>query len=118
MTYSLLKNSDYYEIKKLSGKDEKDHTISFEFSPPIPNLLFIRRNSKTKGKFCCIIDETKGIFVGVYNLIRTEDIIELSVTPTKGRQPLWFKDYKWSAEIQIHKDGNLKISSSWQRVLG
>ena len=67
ITYDLVKNSDYYEIKKLSGKDEKDHTITFEFSPAIPNLLSLGSNSKTNGRFSCVVEENRGIFAGDYD---------------------------------------------------
>jgi hypothetical protein len=69
ITYDLINNSDYYELKKISGNDGEGHTISFEFSPAIPNLLSIR-DSKVKGRFSCIIDEKKGIFAGEYYLTR------------------------------------------------
>jgi len=46
--FSLVKNSNYYEIRKISGKDEEDHTVAFEFSPAIPNLLSLRSILKIK----------------------------------------------------------------------
>jgi len=122
ITYDLLNNSDYYEIKQISGNDEEGHTISFEFSPAIPNLLSLGSNSKIKGRFSCIIDEKKGIFAGEYYLTRTGDTIEFNITPTKGWQPfpgkLWLKTYKWTSEIQILDIGDIKITSYWRRIKG
>ena len=120
INYYFINNSDYYEIKKISGNDEEGHTISFEFSPAIPNLLSLRSNSKINGRFSCIIDEKKGIFGGEYYLSRTGDTIEFRITPTKGWQPfpgkLWLKTYKWTSEIQIQDIGDIKINSYWRRI--
>jgi hypothetical protein len=122
ISYILKKNFDYYEIKQLSGNDNEGHTISFEFSPAIPNLLFLGSNSKINGRFSCIIDEKMGIFAGEYYLTRTGETIEFSITPTKGWQPfpgkLWLKAYKWTSEIQIQDIGDIKISSNWRRIKG
>jgi len=117
MTFNLIKNSDYYEIKKISGNDDKDHTVSFEFSPAIPNLIALRSNSKIKGRFSCIIDEKKGIFAGEYYLTRTGNTIEFIIQPTKGWQPfpgkLWLKTYKWNSKIQFYDIDDVKINSYW-----
>ena len=122
ITFSLIKNSDYYEIRKISGKDEEDHTVSFEFSPAIPNLLSLRSNSKINGNFSTIIDKKKGIFAGEYYLTRTGEVIEFIVTPTKGWQPfpgkLWVKTYKWISEIHVQDIRDIKISSYWRRIKG
>jgi len=122
ITYDLINNSDYYEIKQINGNNEEGHTISFEFSPTIPNLLFLGRNSKIKGRFSCIIDEKKGIFAGEYYLTRAGDTIKFNITPTKGWQPfpgkLWLKTYKWTSEIQIQYIGDIKINSYWRRIKG
>jgi hypothetical protein len=120
ITFSLVKNSDYYEIKKTSGNDDKDHTVSFEFSPAIPNLIALRSNSKIKGRFSCIIDEKKGIFAGEYYLTRTGDTIEFIIQPTKGWQlfpgKLWLKTYIWVANIEILEDFEFKVHSNWTRL--
>jgi len=121
ITYDLINNSDYYELKKISGNDGEGHTISFEFSPAIPNLLSIR-DSKVKGRFSCIIDEKKGIFAGEYYLTRNGDTIEFNITPTKGWQPfpgkLWLKTYKWTSKMQFQDTGDIQSTSSWRRIKG
>lgn len=118
----LKNNSDYYEIQKISGRNEGDHTISFEFSPAIPNLLSLGSKTKIKGRFSCIIDEKKGIFAGEYYLTRTGDIIKFSITPTRGWQPfpgnLWLKNYKWTSSIHIQDIEVIKMSSSWRKIIG
>ncbi|MHA1459473.1 MAG: hypothetical protein ACTSQR_07415 [Promethearchaeota archaeon] len=120
ISFSLVKNSDYYEIKKISGCDEEDHTVSFEFSPAIPNLLTLKNNVKLNGKFSCIIDEIKGIFAGKYYLTRTGDTIEFIIHPTKGCQPfpgkLWLKTCEWTSKIQFHDINDIKINSYWRRI--
>ena len=120
ITYDLLKNFDYYEIKKISGKDEKDHTVSFEFSPSIPNLLTLRSNLKIKGRFSCIIDKKKGVFAGEYYITRNRNIIEFNIQPTKCWQPfpglLWIKTFQWNSEMIIQNDKSISINSAWKRV--
>ncbi|MBY9019571.1 MAG: hypothetical protein KGD67_00840 [Candidatus Lokiarchaeota archaeon] len=120
ITYDLLKNFDYYEIKKISGKDEKDHTVSFEFSPSIPNLLTLRSNMKFKGRFSCIIDRKKGVFAGEYYITRKGSIIEFIIQPTKGWQPfpglLWIKTFKWHSEMIIQNNKNISINTTWKRI--
>ena len=122
LTFNIIKNSNYYEIKKISRKDEEDHTVSFEFSPAIPNLLSLRSNLKVNGRFSCLIDEKTGIFGGVYYLTRSRDTIEIIIQPTKGRQPfpgkLWLKTYKWISKMHIQDIGDIKINSYWQRIIG
>jgi len=122
ITFSLVKNHDYYEIEKISGKDEENHTVSFEFSPALPNLLSLRSNLKVKGRFSCIIEEIKGVFAGEYYLTRTGDTIEFIIQPTKGRQPfpgkLWLKTYNWISKIQIYAIDDIKINSYWRRIKG
>ncbi|MFX0049215.1 MAG: hypothetical protein ACFE8G_13800, partial [Candidatus Hermodarchaeota archaeon] len=121
-SYDLINNSDYYEIKHISGNDEEGHSISFEFSPAIPNLLSLRSKSKMRGKFSCIIDKKIWIFAGKYYLNRTGDTILFKITPTKGWQPLpgklWLKSYKWTSKIEIRDIGNIIINSYWRRING
>jgi len=120
LIYNLIKNFNYYEIKKISGKDKESHTVSFEFSPALPNLLSLRSDSKIKGRFSCQIDEKKGIIAGEYYLIRTGDIIDFRIKPTKGWQPfpgkLWLKTYEWTSKIQFHDINDIKINSHWRRI--
>ncbi|MFX0073795.1 MAG: hypothetical protein ACFE96_00015 [Candidatus Hermodarchaeota archaeon] len=120
--YELKNNSDYYEIKKISGKDSKEHIVSFEFSPAIPNFLNLKTNFKISGRFSCIIDENKGVFGGNYYLNRTEDYFEFVITPSKGWQlsfgKLWVKSYRWIAVISLRDNTTYKIESSWCKTTG
>ena len=120
LSYIILNNGGYYEIKKISGKDEFGHSISFEFSPAIPNLLNLKNNVNTKGKFSCWIDDRKVIFAGEFHINRVSNIISFSIQPLKGWQPfpgkLWLKTYKWTAEIEIQTDNYLSINSYWKRI--
>ncbi|MFX0009830.1 MAG: hypothetical protein ACFE9R_05905 [Candidatus Hermodarchaeota archaeon] len=117
---ALENNSNYYEIKKISWKDQNNQTVSFEFSPAIPNLISLKSNFKVKGRFSCEINETKGVFGGDYNISRSGNSVKIRITPTKGWQPssgkLWLKSYTWKAIIQFEDDGNFKIKSYWSRV--
>ncbi len=120
LSYKVLNNGGYYEIKKISGKDEFGHTISFEFSPAIPNLITLKSNVNIKGKFSCCIDDRKGIFAGEFYINRVGDIISFSIQPIKGWQPfpgkIWLKTYKWNADIDILEKNNIRIQSNWYRI--
>ena len=119
MTFNLIKNSDYYEIKKISGNDDKDHTVSFEFSPAIPNLVTLQSGKKIKGKFSCSLDDKQGIFAGEYYINRIDEVITFGIHPTKGWQPfpgkLWLASYYWTAKIEIFNEFDIKIQSYWYR---
>jgi hypothetical protein len=119
---ALKNNSNYYEIKRISWKDQNNQIVSFEFSPAIPNLTSLKSNFKVKGRFSCEINETKGVFGGEYNINRSGNSIEIRITPTKGWQPssgkLWLESYNWKAIIHIEDDGNFKINSYWSKVPG
>ncbi|NHJ19461.1 MAG: hypothetical protein EAX91_00865 [Candidatus Lokiarchaeota archaeon] len=119
---ALKNNSNYYEIKEISWKDQNNQIVSFEFSPAIPNLISLKNNSKVKGRFSCEINEMKGVFGGAYNISRSGNSIEIRIAPTKGWQlssgKLWLESYTWKAIIQIEDDGNFKINSYWRRVPG
>jgi len=120
ITYEIFNNESYYEIEKISGKNEVGHKISFEFSPAIPNLIALKSNMKIKGKFSCCIDDKKGIFAGEYHINRVGDKISLNIQPIKGWQPfpgkLWIKTYKWTADIDIIDNDNIRIQSYWNRI--
>ncbi len=120
LSYKVLNNGGYYEIKMISGEDEVGHIISFEFSPAIPNLITLKSNANIKGKFSCCIGDRKGIFAGEFYISRVGDIISFSIQPIKGWQPfpgkLWLKTYKWTAEIEIQIDNSLSINSYWKRI--
>lgn len=120
LTYEIFNNEGYYEIEKISGKDELGHIISFEFSPAIPNLIALKSNMKIKGKFSCCINFKKGIFAGEYYINRVGDFISFNIQLNKGWQPfpgkLWLKTYKWNAEIDIFEKNNIRIQSNWYRI--
>jgi len=120
LSIEILSNAGFYEIKKISGIDERNHLISFEFSPAIPNLIALQSEKKIKGKFSCSLDEKQCIFTGVYYINRIDKIITFNIHPTKGWQPfpgkLWLKTYKWTANIEILDDFEYKIHSKWTRV--
>ena len=120
LSYEILNNNGYFEIKKVMGVDELKHSISFEFSPAIPNLLSLKSGIEIKGKFSLIIGEKKGIFAGIYHIYRKKEQIIISIQPTKGWQPfpgkLWLKMYKWAANIEILEDFEFKIHSNWTRM--
>lgn len=119
LSYEILNNKGYFEIKKVLGVDELKHSLSFEFSPAIPNLLSLKSEMEIKGKFSLIIGEKKGVFAGVYHINRKKEQITISIQPTKGWQlfpgKLWLKRYIWIANIEILEDFEFKIHSYWIR---
>ncbi len=119
LIYEILNNEGYYEIKKISGKDVVGHTITFDFTPAIPNLITLKRNAIVKGKFSCCIEQDC-IFTGEYLINRIGDIISLGIQPIKGWQLFpgksWLKTYKWNAEMDIFDKNNIRIQSNWYRI--
>jgi len=120
LTYELLNNKGNFEIKKITGIDELNHSLSFEFSPAIPNLISLKSEIKIKGKFSLIIDNKEGTFAGLYQITKKNEVIQISIHPTKGWQPfpgkLWLKTYRWIANIEILDDLEFKIQSNWTRL--
>jgi len=120
LSYEIFNNHGYFEIKKVMGVDELKHSIAFEFSPAIPNLLSLKSEIEIKGKFSLIIGEKKGVFAGVYHINRNKEQITISIQPTKGWQlfpgKLWLKTYKWAANIEILEDFEFKVHSNWTRL--
>ena len=119
LSIEILSNAGFYEIKKISVMDERNHLISFEFSPAIPNLIALRSGKKIKGKFSCSLDERQGIFAGEYHINRIDEIITFKIHPTKGWQPfpgkLWLDSYYWTAKIEFLNEFDAKIQSYWYR---
>ena len=120
LSYEILNNEGYFEIKKITGIDELNHSLSFEFSPAIPNLISLKSEIKIKGKFSLIIDNKEGTFAGLYQITKKNEVIQISIHPTKGWQPfpgkLWLKTYRWIANIEILDDLEFKIQSNWTRL--
>ncbi|MFW9951394.1 MAG: hypothetical protein ACFFKA_14855 [Candidatus Thorarchaeota archaeon] len=120
ITYSLFANNAFIEIEKISGEDNKNNKVSFEFSPAIPNLLALRNNIKQNGRFSCCVNNKKGIFAGKYLITTIGNNISLEILPTIGWQPfpgrIWLKTYKWKSEIIIQDDKTINIDSTWKRI--
>ena len=120
LSYEILNNNGYFEIKKVIGLDELKHSISFEFSPAIPNLISLKSKIVVKGRFSLIIGKKSGVFAGVYQINSKDEHIAIIIQLTKGWQPfpgkLWLKMYKWAANIETLEDFNYKIHSKWTRV--
>ena len=114
---NLRKNSDYYEIVKFSGRDNKERKIIFEFSPPIPNLLYLKKEANVFGRFSCLIDEQRALFGGEYHIKHVGNTLAFTITPSIGRQPfpgkLWLKSYKWTSLLEFHDNGDITTKSIW-----
>lgn len=112
---NLKTNSDYKEIVELRI-DKYKHKAKLKFSPPIPELLFLKNNTKIKGRFSTTVDNYSGIVAGKYYIKKVNDKVHLFMKPLKGWQPMpgkkWFKKYKWKSTIS-KENNNISINSKW-----
>lgn len=112
----LNEDTDRYEIKNLTCK-KYEHEASIKFSPPIPELLSLKNDTKIKGRFSTTVDDTSGIVAGDYQIVKNKDKVEISIVPKKGWQPMpgkkWFKKYKWVSNIS-EKKSLLYVNSMWK----
>lgn len=83
--YELVNNVEHIEIKKCIGFNA-GHAVSFEFSPPIPDLVALNNNIALTGRFSSGADETAGIVAGNYHIQRKGNTITMILQPLKGWQ--------------------------------
>ncbi len=116
--YELVDNAGHTEIRKIIGFDDK-HNVSFEFSPPIPDLPGLKDGIQLIGRFAAGADEVLGIVAGEYHLKRHGDTIEMLILPLEGYQPnpgtLWVKAWMWKSTITVSADNTVSMKSGWIR---
>jgi hypothetical protein len=114
--YELVDNAGHYEIRKIIGFNAK-HNVSFEFSPPIPDLPGLKDGIELSGRFSAGADEVLGIVAGEYHIQRHGDIIEMEILPLEGYQPnpgaLWVKTWVWHGTITVSTDKTVSMKSEW-----
>lgn len=117
--YELVDNAGHYEIRKMAGFDDK-HEVSFEFSPPIPDLPALKDGAEINGRFSAGADEILGIVAGVYHIKRQGQVIEMEILPLEGWQPnpgsIWVKTWTWKGVITVGAGDNVSLKSEWTRT--
>lgn len=111
----LSKNSSRNEIEALTCC-KYNHKATIKFSPPIPELLSLKNNTKIKGRFSASVDSTSGILGGDYLIRQDNGELQISIMPKKGWQPMpgkkWFKKFIWVSTIS-KGDKGLSFNSQW-----
>ena len=116
--YELVDNAGHYEIRKIIGFDD-EHNVSFEFSPPIPDLPGLKDGIELSGRFSAGADEVLGIVAGEYHIKSYGDTIEMEILPLEGYQPnpgtIWVKTWMWKSTITVGADNTVSMKSGWIR---
>ena len=115
--YEVHLREGHAEISRVTWSTV-NHTMSFGFSPALPNLSAMRAGVSLSGRFSAGMDTTSGIFAGEYRVRRDGDQITMEIHPTKGWQPqlgkLWLTSYHWKAVIVL-THGHARMQSNWWR---
>jgi hypothetical protein len=116
--YELVNNDGHCEIRKMCGLNER-HAVSFDFSPPIPDLICLKDGADLKGRFCAGADGIPGIVAGTYSVRRQGNVIDMEIRPQEGWQPtpgqLWVKSWVWKSTIKAASDNSVSMKSFWIR---
>jgi hypothetical protein len=116
--YELVNNAGHFEIRKMVGFNDK-HNVSFEFSPPIPDLPGLKDGNELKGRFSAGADGTLGIVAGTYRITRQGNTIDMEIHPQEGWQPmsgpLWVTAWLWKGAITVGVGHAVSMKSAWLR---
>lgn len=117
-TYDLVEQAGHLEIRGLTSRAGR-HSVSFEFSPAIPDLPSLKEGAEVAGRFAAGADEARGIVAGTYRVLRRGPVIEMEIRPLKGWQPfpgpIWVKAWTWKGTITVGPDGRVFLTSAWTR---
>lgn len=117
-SYELVNHNGHYEISKMTGFNE-NHEASFQFSPPVPDLVCLKDKFETEGHFCAGADSVNGIVAGTYHIKRDGNLIEMEINPLEAWQPipgkLWVRTWMWKSSITVSSDKSISMRSSWIR---
>lgn len=118
--YALVDNAGHYEISKVTGFNDK-HEISFEFSPPLPDLPALKDGAEINGRFAAGADEITGIIAGEYHIRRGGQVITIEILPLEGWQPtpgsIWVKTWVWKGVVTVGADDTVSLKSKWDRIV-
>lgn len=115
--YSINVNEGHAEIRCVKVADDNSE-MKITFSPAIPDIELLKNNVEVNGRFSLSVDEIKGIMGGVYSVKKSGSLVNISMNPQKGWQPmpgkLWMKTYLWNCNIDV-SNGVHKIKTKWVR---
>ena len=135
--------TDDYEIK-LEWREDKAfirsikrnnqiHPVILHFDNAFPNIVDLENNSTIKGSFTIESHPSTGKIKGVYRVEKNEDIINISMIPSKGWYPVknklslrfmyrvakvfrkWPTTYEWNAQVFVSND-EYNMDSKWVRI--
>lgn len=116
--YELVDNAGHREIREMIGFSDK-HSVSFEFSPPIPDLLGLKDGIELDGRFSAGADEVQGIVAGDYHVKRHGDAVEMEIRPLEGWQPMpgtsWVRTWIWRSTMTRGADDAVSMRAAWIR---
>jgi len=132
MTYDLVQNDGHYEIRRASTNDTQ-HEIYITFSPPLPDIVSLKNDIDTSGRFSLGADEDGKIIQGAYAIKRQGKHVSMSLEPTEKWTPrgfltkitlmffpsffrTWPKTYRWTSEINLDTDSEPVMQSNWART--
>jgi len=115
-TYTFIEHDEHKEIKQIRYSANR-HFATYTFSPPFPDMMSMKENTKVTGKFCLGIDKTHGIVCGEYLVHREKNCINMKINPKKCWQPMpskdWVSFYFYNQKIKILEKNQFKIISRW-----
>lgn len=116
--YELVDNAGHREIREMIGLGDK-HNVSFEFSPPIPDLPSLKDGIEVDGRFSAGADEVQGIVAGEYHVKRHAGTVEMEIRPLEGWQPMpgtiWVRSWVWRSAIAFGANDAVSMKAAWIR---
>lgn len=139
---SLEKGEYLYEIEWINQKahiksmsiKNNIHLLIMNFSPSLPCLNTIPKNTQMIGEFRISGHESIGSISGDYVIQSGQESANISIVPAKGWKPkttkfsTWFlftvakvfkkwpTTYQWDAELEKSSDGSWHMQSKWIRT--
>lgn len=109
------------------------HPVQIIFNDAFPNIANIKNDSDYSGAFSIQAHPSSGKIQGIYTITKKENIIYVTVIPSKGWVPKrtklslsflytvvhtfkqWPSTYKWSANL-YSQEGAYFMESNWKRI--
>jgi hypothetical protein len=133
-------NTDFCLVEKDGRKavasmhiEHKDYTLTMRFDPPVPDMANILPGEQISGRFTIEGHKSTGKISGIYHFRESDGVIHSELNPSKGWKPRpdklslrflytvagvfknWPKSYWWTAEINMHAEGEPHMVSGWER---
>ena len=135
--------SDDYEINiewradkayiKSIKRNNQIHPVILHFNDAFPNIADLENNSIIKGAFTIESHPSTGKIKGVYRVEKNEDLITISMNPSRGWYPVknklslrfmyrvakifrkWPTTYEWNAKVSW-TSSDYYMESHWKRI--